>query len=279
MSRPAAPAVKTAVTQLRLAGFRCQLEPDCGEFVFADNLTPFIDPAQAAPDLILSLSVAPGWRDEHASLSAPVTHCAEAGFEFIRRNGKLTASPDFSRCHALVDPSDAAPFASQPWLMLTLWGYLASHQGLFLHGALCEHVGKLILLLGEPQVGKSTLSRLLLASGGACLTDEYPLVTRDAGGFAAHASPWPGVQGQPGMLSGPLTAIFFLRHASANQLQQLDHRSAALRLIRNNRLFRWKPETAPAAMELIDALAAQTPLYDFGFLPDGTAVQALEEVL
>ena len=29
----------------------------------------------------------------------------------------------------------------------------------------------------------------------------------------------------------------------------------------------------------IDALAALTPLYDFGFLPNGTAVQALEEVL
>ncbi|MHB8997807.1 MAG: hypothetical protein ACYC63_21395 [Armatimonadota bacterium] len=267
------------MTQFCLAGFRCQLEPDSGDFVFAHNLTPFIDPAQAAPELILRLSVAPGWRDEHASLSAPVTHCTEAGFEFIRRNGKLTASADFSRCHALVDPSDAAPFASQPWLMLALWGYLTSHRGLFLHGALCDHGGKLILLLGDPQVGKSTLSRLLLTAGGACLTDEYPLVTLDADGFTAHSSPWPGVQGQPRTLAGPLAAIFFLRHAPTNQLQQLDHRSAALRLIRNNRLFRWKPETFPAAMELIDALAAQTTVYDFGFVPNGTAVQALGEVL
>jgi hypothetical protein len=264
---------------LCLAGVRCLLQPESGDFVFADNLTPFKAPSPASPDLTLRLAVAPGWRVEHASLPAPVTNCTEAGFEFIRRNGRLTASPDFSCCHALVDPSDAEPFATQPWLMLALWGYLTSRRGLFLHGALCDHGGKLILLLGDPQVGKSTLSRLVLASGGACLTDEYPFVTRCANGFAAHASPWPGVQGHPRTLSGPLAGIFFLRHAPTNQLQRLDHRSAALLLIGNNRFFRWNPKTVPAAMELIDALAAQTRVYDFGFVPNGTAVQALEEVL
>ncbi|MGE5532564.1 MAG: hypothetical protein ACM3VW_10665 [Bacteroidota bacterium] len=267
------------MTQLCLAGFRCHLEPESGDFAFAENLAPFVCPALAPPDLTIGLSVSPGWREEHASLPAPVVNSTDSGLEFIRRNGTLTASADFSRCHAVVDPCDAAPFASQPWLMLSLWGYVTWHQGLFLHGALCEYADKLILLLGDPQVGKSTLSRLLGASGGASLTDEYPFVTRSAGNFTAHASPWPGVQGQPQALAGPLSAIFFLRHAPTNRLQALDHRSAALRLIRNNRFFQWNPETVPAAMELIDALASQTPVYDFGFVPDASAVRALEVVL
>jgi hypothetical protein len=279
VSRLAAFAVETTVTQLCLAGFRCQLEADPGDFAFAGNLAPFISSDEASADLVLRLSVSPGWRTEHASLPAPVVNRTDFGFEFIRRNGKLTASEDFSLCRAVLDPCDVAPFASQPWLMLALWGYVTCHSGLFLHGALCECADRLILLLGDPQVGKSTLSRLLVASGGACLTDEYPFLTHGGNGFTAHASPWPGVQGQPGALCGPLSAIFFLRHAPSNQLQQIDCRSAALRLIRNNRFFHWNPDAVPQAMELIDALASQTPVYALGFVPDVSAVQALEEVL
>ena len=267
------------MTQFIIAGVRCQLEPESGAFVFGSQLTPFASPQCAPPDLTLRLSVAPGWREEHAGLLTPLLNRTPDGFEFIRSHGKLIASPDFSLCQGCVDPGDAAPFASQPWLMLALWGYLTCHRGLFLHGALCEYQGRHVLLLGDPEVGKSTFGRLILAAGGACLTDEYPFASRTEAGFMAHASPWPGVQGEPNALSAPLAAIFFLRHAPAHELRRLGHKEAAWRLIGNNRFFRWNPQSIPLGMELIDALAAETPLFDFGFVPEASAVTVLEGAL
>ncbi|MEI6500599.1 MAG: ATP-binding protein [Armatimonadota bacterium] len=155
------------MTQLAIAGVRCQLKPESGEFVFDPCLTPFMFPTDGDADLSLHLALAPGWRQQHADLPAPLAARKDGHFEFTRSNGFLSASDGFASCHARLDPSEACAFSGQPWLMLALWGYLAHREGLFLHGACCELKGHLILLLGPPQVGKSTLSRLIVATGGA----------------------------------------------------------------------------------------------------------------
>lgn len=262
---------------LLIAGVRCRLEPESGDFVFAPKLMEFRNDG-SAPDLRLHLGVVPGWREAHADLTEMPAQRQGDHFEFLRRNGALTATGGFADCRAGLDPREQVDFDGQPWLMLALWGYHACRGGLFLHGACCEFEGRRVLLLGKPQVGKSTLSRLLVDAGGACLTDEYPFVTRETDGFVAHGTPWPGRQGAPASPSGPLAAIFFLRQAPANELQRLDRREAIRRLLANHRFFRWAPETHPPAFEQLAALATAVPVWDYGFAPTPAAVAALAAV-
>lgn len=163
--------------------------------------------------------------------------------------------------------------------MLALWGYLAHRNGLLLHGACCDLDGRRILLLGPSQVGKSTLAGLIVAAGGTCLTDEYPFVSACDGALLAHASPWPGMSDGRSPLSRPLHAIFFLHQLPRNELSPLPVSAAVRRLIENNRFFTWSPRTLPVAFDLIDQLASQVPIFDFGFLPEQSAVESLREGL
>ena len=259
---------------LTIAGVRCRLLPETGGFVFGENLLPFCGPTDAA-DLTLRLSWAPGWQAEHLPLSDHHVRHHDGIFEFRRRGGLLIGRHDFACCEAHLDPEPPEAFSGQPWLMLTLWGYLAPRNGLFLHGACCEIGGKRLLLLGHSQVGKSTLARLIVEAGGACLTDEYPFVTRDSGGFLAHGTPWRGVKGPVQALSGPPDAICFLRHAPLNELVLLDRKEATRRLFANNRFFTWSPATIAIGVELIEELAGQVPVYDYGFVPTAQAVSRL----
>ena len=166
--------------------------------------------------------------------------------------------------------------------MLVVWGLVAQGGGAFLHGAICVLDGKYFLLLGESGAGKSTLSRLVVASGGSCLTDENPFVTVCGGGKAegagrllVHGSPWPGLRGAAVPLQGPLSAVFFLRHARVNSLRRMSGFEAGERLVTNARFFTFEPAFTPRTTEILDRIALSVPVFDLAFVPDLTALPTL----
>lgn len=236
-----------------------------------------------ALELALEAGEAPGVQLVDALESAHVrgTRTPE-GFWFHRLSGTMFASPDFSRCRVWRPRGYARrppPFTGRPWLMFALWGHLAQRGGAFLHGAVCALHGRHVLLLADSQVGKSTLSRLVVEAGHTALTDEYPVVARVGERVRAHALPWPGRKGAPAPYSGDLAAIFFLRQAPVNELRQLDSADAGRRLVGNIRFFGWDPGTTLPTLETLDVVARVVPSYELGFTPTVDAVKTLESVL
>lgn len=204
------------------------------------------------------------------------------GFWFHRFTGAMFANPDFSHCQAWTDAERAAAphlFTGRPWLMFALWGHLAQRGGAFLHGAVCALHGRHVLLLADSQVGKSTLSRLVVEAGHTALTDEYPVVTRAGEQVRAHGLPWPGRKGAPAPYSGDLAAIFFLRQAPVNELRPLDGADAGRRLVGNIRFFGWDPGTTLPTLETLDVVARVVPSYELGFTPTPDAVETLVSAL
>ncbi|HUS80604.1 MAG TPA: hypothetical protein VM283_05000 [Armatimonadota bacterium] len=203
------------------------------------------------------------------------------GFWFERVRGAMWAAPDVSRCRAWTGRPDdlSRPFNGRPWLMFALWGYLAQRGGVFLHGATCVLEGRHVLLLADSQVGKSTLARLSAEAGYTALTDEYPAVTCAGARIRAHGLPWPGRQGPPAPASGELAAVFFLRQAPANALEQLAPPEIGRRLMRNARFFGWDPATTLPALESLDRIARAVPGYEAAFTPSPQAVEMLVQVL
>ena len=269
---------------LSIAGIRIALGIDTTLDGLAPLLQPFLVPENSSAPVDLDLEI---WHQDAQVVPAPPgemfmsAHQHPPGLMFCRPEGRLFAGAGFATCRAW-DTRQGPPietFDARPWLLLALWGYLAPRGGALLHGAVCEMDGRFLVFLGRPGVGKSTLGRLVVAAGGTCLTEEYPLLTCSKGVAWAHGTPWRGIQGPSRRLSAPLEGIFFLRHAPANDLRRLDQREGGQRLLQNARFFIWEPMTVPGTIELLDRTARSTPIHDFGFVPDQSAVERLRGVL
>ena len=203
------------------------------------------------------------------------------GLWFHRPSGSMLACPDFTLCQVwnkrgLTSQNE---FDGRPWLMLALWGHLAQRDGALLHGAVCAIRNRYVMLLGDQQVGKSTLGGLIAEAGHGCLTDEYPLLSWTEGSAWAHGTPWPGSVGDTPAVSGPLAAIFFLRQAPSDVLKPLSPREGGKLLLNNARFFTWDPTTTLPTVELLDRTAQSVPIYEFGFAPTPKAVELLQEAL
>ena len=207
---------------------------------------------------------------------------SDEGLWFERHASVLFASDDFSHAQAwsAIDaPSRDDPFDGMPWVMLCLWGYLSQHNGCLLHGAICQLGDDYIMLLGDAEVGKTTLSGLLVEAGFACLTDEYPVLSWTGGTAMAHGTPWRGMMGEPSGLDAPLRAAFFLRHCDQNELRLLTPAQGGTCLVNNARFFTWDPSTILKTLDVLDAAARSVPIYDYGFVPTPDAAGVLRDVL
>jgi hypothetical protein len=148
-----------------------------------------------------------------------------------------------------------------------------------MHGALNVLDGKYILFMGDSGVGKTTLSGLACERGATCLTEEDPFLAWKNNTPIAYGTPWPGIKGPDVAKSGKLAALFFLRHAPENQMTRLDKAGAGRSLLHNARIFKWLPQAIPDAIELIDKVVGSVPAYDFGFVPDQSAIEEIRKVL
>lgn len=281
-------ALSYAAPHLLIAGVPVQVDGWYDGTDIPENLRPFLRAGSMRPDEGITLRLEPG--PPPAVPDGPLTSngssaaLLEAEWLWVRvRCGSVAvADPGLAawRCWNGVKPLPEEMSVGRRWLMLALWGYLTLRGGAYLHGSICVVDGRYLLFLGDSGVGKSTLSRLVLAAGGSCLTDENPLVTLDADGHPlAHATPVPGVRGPDVPLSGRLDAIFFLRHAPANDCRRLLPSEAGRRLLRNARFFHWLPATRPETMRILDAIARIVVCHDFGFVPEPSAVAVVRETL
>lgn len=213
-------------------------------------------------------------------------HMAQQGENmlFTCRVGQFLANHDFTRIE-LWSPYDSSicvdegEYDGYPFLQLIIWGRLSLTGTCYLHGAIVVIDGHYVLLLGDSGVGKSTLSGLAVQKGATMLTDENPFLTWQQDSPWVYPAPWPGFTGPLVPAFGPLDAIFFLRHATGNTLQRLTLPEAGRRLLGNARMFNWLPETIPGAVELLDKTLHRVPVYNFGFVPDLSAVEAIMDVI
>ena len=275
------------MVQFQVAGVSARVEFAAAPRLAANLLPWQVPECGSAPDLTLQVLLdsappnAPLLPPSGGHVNMSVVRQPD-GFWFQRLAGLMHASADFSCCRAWTpagSPLQEEAFHGRPWLMLALWGHLSCRGGALLHGAVCALGGRYFLLLGDQQVGKSTLAHLVVQAGGSCLTDEYPALTWHDDAPWTHGVPWPGMTGPPIPLSGLLAAAFFVRPAPDNLVQRLSLFQAGSRLLSNTRFFVWNSSTIPPVLELLNFTTRAVPVYEFGFVPAPSAVEALREAL
>jgi len=157
---------------------------------------------------------------------------------------------------------------------------LADRGGLIVHACGVRLAGRGLLLAGQSGAGKSTLARLFASDADATvLSDDRVAARRTRAGARLFGTPWSGTAGLAQPAAAPLAAIVFLRHARLNRLRRIAPAEAAVRLLALSVLPYWDPPAAGRAAATGTALAAHYPAWDFGFLPDRRAVEALRRLV
>lgn len=164
---------------------------------------------------------------------------------------------------------------------LILAGYLnVNRKGLLLHAAMAMVDGKACVFSGLSGDGKTTLSKLLIRDKGAeVITDERVIVREKRGMIYAFGTPWYGTAALQKNKGAPVHKIYFLKHGTKNTLRRLSASEATIRFIVRCFPAFWHKEGMQFVLDFCARIASEVECYEFGFVPDKTAVEFLEKAI
>lgn len=197
---------------------------------------------------------------------------ADAAVWFEGREWKM-ARGDF---HATWNPVErrgevtqsANPYSIDSVLRIIHTLLLAPEGGFLLHASSAVHNGKAFLFSGVSEAGKTTMARLAPA-GAALLTDEASYVRKIDGRYFAYGTPFTGEFGEPGKnISAPIAALYLLKKAPKNSIEQIDPAEAIQRLLRNVLFFARHADLVRQVFDAACAFVEAVPVYQLSFFPD-----------
>jgi len=184
---------------------------------------------------------------------------------------------------ALLDNSGRCRTAliRRPIDQVLMMGLLAQHEGVVVHACGFSSENRAVLCPGVSGDGKSTLSRILEASGrGEVLSDERMILRAGQNEFHAWGTPWRSDGGHARNRSAPLAAICFLDKSPDNHLLPVTPADALRRLLKTASIPWFIPALRDKVLPVLDRLVSSVPAWQLGFTPGPEAaryIQALAE--
>lgn len=159
-------------------------------------------------------------------------------------------------------------------------GLLIRHDRVCFHAACVATGYGGILFSGPSGIGKSTQASLWQTHRGArLLNGDRPILQRTERGFLAWGSPYAGSSRCHVNASVPVKALVFLAQEPSNRLRRLKTAEAFRRIYAGLTMYTWDPEFMNRACDLALELASSVRCWEFGCVPDETAVAFLEQQL
>jgi len=138
-----------------------------------------------------------------------------------------------------------------------------------------------VLFGGSSGAGKTTTARLWRRRrpGTGVLSDDRIVLRASGRGFRAHGTPWHGSgrYAQPASLA--LSAVFFIHHAPATTVARLSLAEAAGEIFARSFPPPWDARTTSTVLGTCARVARRVPCFRLGFVPDASAVEAVERAL
>jgi hypothetical protein len=191
---------------------------------------------------------------------------------------------DFRRGRVYVDlqhrDQEVQPYPLAGPLDRVLFVNIVTHGlGIMLHACGVKVDGRGYVFAGPSDAGKTTLSRLWDEfSDATILGDECLILRRREGRYWAYGTPWVGEAGLFSPQGVPIEAIFFIEHAGANRLRRISAHSGIQQLLAQSILTPYDPIAVEFGLDFCLDLVEAIPLYQFGFVPDGSAVRTIEAI-
>jgi hypothetical protein len=138
-----------------------------------------------------------------------------------------------------------------------------------------------LLFCGRSGAGKSTMARLWRrhTRGALVLSDDRVVLRPRGSAVRAWGTPWHGDGGFAAADSGPLGALFFLRHARRTRLHAVAPPEAAARLLAQSFPPPWDPVAMARALETCSMVTTSVPSFELAFRPDRSAVQLVRDLV
>lgn len=182
----------------------------------------------------------------------------------------------------LLDPSGLDRISIDPVFvsLLALERRLLALDSLILHCAFVEYEGEAILFSAPSETGKTTQANLWEKHRGAqTINGDRCLLQKLDGRWYARGWPVCGSSGICRNKDVQIRAIVMLSQAPEDRAERLGAMKAFTRIYSQITVNRWNREANLHAMELLETLVTQVPVYHLGCTMNESAVEALESVI
>ncbi|MCR5294072.1 MAG: hypothetical protein K6E30_02700 [Lachnospiraceae bacterium] len=200
---------------------------------------------------------------------------------------RLKASPDWKECAVFSNPLAGAGAPERktepgyPGLILGAMTMRGAFEGmLLLHASAVSFGGRALVFTAPSGSGKTTQAELWQRCLDAEILngDKVFLVKREEGFYAA-GSPWTGSSPYKSRRMAPLAALVVLSKGAGNRIRKLDMEETAERLFPNIFLPYWEEDCLSAALDTLDQLMKETPVFHFSCRKDETAVYTVKNAV
>lgn len=164
--------------------------------------------------------------------------------------------------------------------MFALERHMIKRDSLILHCAYTVYKGRAILFSAPSGTGKSTQAELWKQyRGGRIVNGDRALLRKIDGVWSACGWPVCGSSDICESEDTPLYTIVMLRQGETNHIERLSPIQAFTQLYAQTTINQWNPAFVQRAMELIEDLIGQVPVYQLTCNMTEDAVQCLEQAI
>ena len=157
---------------------------------------------------------------------------------------------------------------------------LAEHGGVVLHSSyIITQRGEALLFSAPSGTGKSTQAELWRSYAGANVINGDRALVKAENGVTANGILFSGTSGISENITAPLRAIVLLRQSEKNEIRSVSGKEAFMRLLPQCSYYPDEEENLRLVTGILAEISSAVPVYDFGCVPDESAVSALSEVL
>ena len=157
---------------------------------------------------------------------------------------------------------------------------LAKRGGVVLHSSyVFTKQGEALLFSAPSGTGKSTQAELWRSYAGAKVINGDRALIKAQNGVTANGIFFSGTSGICENVTAPIRAIVLLRQSFANELKKVSGKEAFMRLLPQCSYYPKEEENLKLVTGILAEIISAVPIYDFGCVPEKSAVTALNEVL
>ena len=157
---------------------------------------------------------------------------------------------------------------------------LAKRGGVVLHSSyVLTKQGEALLFSAPSGTGKSTQAELWRSYAGAKVINGDRALIKAQNGVTANGIFFSGTSGICENVTAPIRAIVLLRQSFANELKKVSGKEAFMRLLPQCSYYPKEEENLKLVTGILAEIISAVPIYDFGCVPEKSAVTALNEVL
>lgn len=155
---------------------------------------------------------------------------------------------------------------------------LCQGRGIEVHSCGVIDNGEGILFIGVSGAGKSTLANLWKEHPEATLlSDDRIIVKKEDNGFMMYGTPWHGDAYISTAQSAPIKRVCFIVQSHENYIKEITEVDAFSRLLVRCFPTFWNEKGMDFIMQLGSEICKEIDTYEFGFLPDQTAIDFIRK--